>query len=108
MNLNKEIKVLVLIAILLLLGFLACHKEEKKFSKTVVLRTMIVNVFSSDKPDGSTRKWQELPENAALYEMKISGHRINSKIVMDKDVAWHELQHRLNLEDSEFADPDKL
>jgi hypothetical protein len=77
------------------------------FSKTVLIPNLSVTIYSAEKETGWSAKWETIPGRPPTFEMRISGKMIDGKIVMDKLVAAHEIQHLLNIENPEFANPDK-
>jgi starvation-inducible outer membrane lipoprotein len=87
-------KTILIIFIILLLS--ACATPPS-FHRTVVIPQTTVHVFSSSYPAGLTMKGTVL----------ISGKIIKGAVVMDKDAAWHEFQHLLNMENPVFCNPDK-
>lgn len=76
-------------------------KKEEPFKKSIYIANLVIEAFSSDKPDGTC---QADPIGAVV--LRISASIKDGKIWLDKDVAWHELQHMMAEFDSAFGKPD--
>ena len=85
------------LSLIFCLFLLSCATPQQAFHKTVLLPETKVHVFGPSQPTG----W------AKRGEIMVSGKIVNGTVFMDKDVAWHELQHVMNIENPEFANPDK-
>jgi hypothetical protein len=68
------------------------------FKKGVYIERLIIEAMSADEPTGSATKGM----------LRISATKDETgKIWLDKDVAWHELQHLCAIEDDAFGRPDQ-
>ena len=64
------------------------RKKSDPIKKVVFIPNLVIEAFSSDRPDGTS---QTNPTGAAV--IRISAARIGGKIWLNGDVAAHELQH---------------
>ena len=76
--------------------------KKEKVKKTVFIPNLVLEAFSSDRPDGTC---QADPTGAAV--IRISATKKDGKIWLDKDVAAHEIQHLCAEMDPEFGQPDE-
>ena len=76
--------------------------KREEFKKTVFIQNLVIEAFSSGRPDGTC---QADPTGAAV--IRISATKKDGKIWLDKDVAAHEIQHLCAEMDPEFGQPDE-
>jgi hypothetical protein len=72
--------------------------KTEPFRKGIYIERLIIETMSADKPTGSATK--------GIIKISATKDK-DGKIWLDKDVAWHELQHLCASEDKEFGQPDE-